>query len=505
MQLPGLAAARLRASRLIGSGAFPVLLPGLCLGAFWAWGEVGLALAALGLPAVAVLMRPSRAPEAASPADPRARLIAALEHGLAAGVLLPGRAGACIVIALEGVPGLADRFGADAAETAMAEVGARLARVLREADQVERLPMARFGVALAPMRHADLETVLQIAARLQEASRAPLKIDAATAHLSATAGFCLAAASPASGGAALLDAAETALAEARAVGPGALRAFSPAMQKARVARRARNGTLEEALETGAIAPWFQPQINLATGAVSGAEALARWRHPEEGMVAPGDFIPDIAAAGLSPRLSGVMLRGALSQLAEWRSAGLEVPQVGVNFSSDELRDPRLVDRIRWELDRAGLDPGQLAVEVLESVIASADDPVTTRNIAALSRLGCQIDLDDFGTGHASIATIRRLAIGRLKIDRSFVTAIDTSPEQQDMLGAIVSLAGRLGLATLAEGVETEAERRTLAAMGCGHAQGFGIGSPMPPPDMTRWLVTAPGAGSGPALNIGKTA
>lgn len=496
MQSPGLFVARAQGARAhveraIRSTAFLAALPGLCLGAFWLGGEPALAGVALGLPVLAALLRKraSRV-EPGGEGDPRARLLAALDAGLEGAARSPGRATACIVLAIEGGAGLADRFGAAAVEAAFGEIALRLAGVLREADRLERLPMERFGVALAPMRQGDLETVLQIAARLQEASRAPVAIDGARVHLSAAAGFCLPSACPGGDGAALLSAAEAALGEARAAGPGALRAFSPAMQRARLARRAQAGELEEALESGAITPWFQPQIALADGAVSGAEALARWQHPSEGLIAPGAFLPGIAAAGLAAQLSGVMLRAALTRLAAWDDAGLAVARIGVNFSGEELRDPRLVDRIRWELDHAGLEPHRLAVEVLETVVASAEDAVIIRNIAALSELGCMIDLDDFGTGHASIATIRRLAIGRLKIDRSFVTAADTSAEQQDMLGAILSLANRLGLETLAEGVETEAERAALASMGCRHAQGFGIARPMPAAEMAAWLAAA---------------
>ena len=165
-----------------------------------------------------------------------------------------------------------------------------------------------------------------------------------------------------------------------------------------------------------------------------------------------------------------------------------MPTVAVNFSADELRNPRLAEKLKWELDRFDLEPKRLCVEVLENVVAGTDNDVIVANIAALSKLGCGIDLDDFGTGNASITSIRRFAIRRIKIDRSFVTRVDEDREQQKMVSAILSMAERLGLATLAEGVETSAEHAMLAQLGCGDVQGFGIARPMPVDETMDWIA-----------------
>jgi EAL domain-containing protein (putative c-di-GMP-specific phosphodiesterase class I) len=146
-----------------------------------------------------------------------------------------------------------------------------------------------------------------------------------------------------------------------------------------------------------------------------------------------------------------------------------------------------VDRIEWELDRHELTPDRLVIEVLETVVANRSEDVVIRNLAGLARLGCCLDLDDFGTGHASITSIRRFSIERIKIDRSFVTRIDDDLEQQKMVTAILTMAERLGLDTLAEGVETAAERAMLARLGCGHVQGFGIARPMPIKETDAWI------------------
>lgn len=182
-----------------------------------------------------------------------------------------------------------------------------------------------------------------------------------------------------------------------------------------------------------------------------------------------------------------MLFNALTALSRWDKAGLGVPTVAVNFSAAELRNPRLAEKLKWELDRFGLDPRRLSVEILEDVVAETDNDVIVSNIANLARMGCGIDLDDFGTGHASITSIRRFAVRRIKIDRSFVTKVDEDREQQKMVSAILSMAERLGLASLAEGVETPGEHAMLSQLGCGDVQGFGIARPMPVDETMDWI------------------
>lgn len=207
-----------------------------------------------------------------------------------------------------------------------------------------------------------------------------------------------------------------------------------------------------------------------------------------GLIAPIDFLPAIREAGLFERLGEIILSQSLRALKRWDNAGLIVPCVGVNFSSFELGNPGICDKIRWELDRFDLTPDRLTVEILEDVIAATDNDMIARNIRALSDMGCNIDLDDFGTGHASIANIRRFAINRIKIDRSYVTRADTDREQQKMVAAILTMAERLDLQSLAEGVETMSEYSILAQLGCNHVQGFAIGRPMAEDDISGWMA-----------------
>jgi EAL domain-containing protein (putative c-di-GMP-specific phosphodiesterase class I) len=148
-----------------------------------------------------------------------------------------------------------------------------------------------------------------------------------------------------------------------------------------------------------------------------------------------------------------------------------------------------MERIKWDVDRFDLDPSRLVVEILETVVSNSNDDIVSRNIRALNAQGFKIDLDDFGTGHSSLANIRRYAVDRVKIDRSFITHADDDPEQQRMIAAIVGMAEQLGIETLAEGVETMSEHSILAQLGCTHLQGFSIARPMPFDQTLEWMTS----------------
>lgn len=230
--------------------------------------------------------------------------------------------------------------------------------------------------------------------------------------------------------------------------------------------------------------WFQPQIDCDCGAVTGFEALPRFRHPEQGYLLPGVFLPQLNGAERA-RLSLEVLRQAGAALRQWDAGGWGIDTVSVNFSEQELVDPNLPDLTLWEMDRLDLHPSRLVVEVLETVAPPATEPPTAQdeaiaaNLRRLAAAGCRIDLDDFGTGFSSLGAIRHFAPQRLKIDRRFITDCDKDIRQQHMILAILSLADHLGLTTLAEGVETADEQAFLTQIGCHQLQGYAIARPMP--------------------------
>jgi EAL domain-containing protein (putative c-di-GMP-specific phosphodiesterase class I) len=329
---------------------------------------------------------------------------------------------------------------------------------------------------------------VQISARLQAVIAEPIAMNGLRLYLTASIGFFAPRRATERIAEFCLDAAEQALEDARANGRGSIRAYAKHNKRKRITRSGLVEDVQTALEGNQILPWFQPQLSTDTGDVSGVEALARWHHPVHGIILPGAFLPAVSGAGLTSRLGQVVLRHALSAMAEWDAEGLDVPSVGVNFSSEDLSDPKLVDKIRWELDCFNLAPERLTVEILETVVAANAKDIITRNISEIAKLGCKIDLDDFGTGHASIANVRRFFVNRIKIDRTFVSKVDSDREQQEMLTAILELANRLNIDTLAEGVETREEHALLSQLGCKHVQGYHIAKAMPAVEMTQWLA-----------------
>ena len=484
-----------RVVALVRRREFLALLPAAMLFAFWTGGEKAMLAVALAAPVVILVLNAlssetedvPRLPDGLIGLAMRPQAIALLDDILRDGPISGLQTG-CMVVQFDEADTLLDRHGRAAQTEVLARSAERLCAALRAGDVVARLEGGGLAVVLAPQRRLNLESMIQLAARLQASIATPISLNAARLYVTCSIGFCLGANAPEATGRALLDAAQIAADEAQRNGPGAIRAFSTDMPSKRADRDALRAVLETALDEGQIRPHFQPQVCTDTGHISGFEALARWYHPDRGVVPPSEFLPAIEESGLSERLGEVMLFHALTALVNWDRAGLRVPTVGVNFSAAELRNPRLVEKLQWELDRFDLAPDRLCVEILENVVANTDNDVTVHNIAALSRLGCGIDLDDFGTGHASITNIRRFAVRRLKIDRSFVTHVDSDREQQKIVAAILSMAEKFDLETLAEGVETPGEHAMLAQLGCGHVQGFGIGRPMAFEQATDWIL-----------------
>ncbi|MBJ2152061.1 bifunctional diguanylate cyclase/phosphodiesterase [Paracoccus sp. IB05] len=470
---------------------FLLFLPAITLAGFWLGGERALIFLALGLPLVIAIAGPDplRAPMPLGDKDEGTslqRAIAAMDRMLPL-VTDNGRNTACLIVQFDNLTNTLERHGRAAHTEVLERATDRIRGALRAGDLVTNPLGASAVVVLSPVRRLDLESMVQLCARLQDAVAEPISLGGARLYITCSIGFCIGGCSPEATGRSLLDAAQAAADEALGHGPGAIRAFSRDMAERSVVRAALRDDLEEALDKGEIRAWFQPQISTDTGEISGLEALARWHHPLRGVLSPAEFLPLVESSDLSDRLSETMLSHALVALKDWDKAGLQVPTVSVNFSAAELRNPRLPDRIRWELERFDLKPARLTVEILETVVAQAENDVIVSNIAQLASMGCGIDLDDFGTGHASISTIRRFTVRRLKIDRSFVTRVDQDRDQQRMVSAIISLADRLGLETLAEGVETASEHSMLSQLGCRFVQGYGIERPLNPEDTLEWI------------------
>ena len=355
-------------------------------------------------------------------------------------------------------------------------------------DMVRRLDGGQFAIVLSPLYGRSTDDVLLLAGQVQALLAAPLRISDTDIHVSVSIGCALARSENLETGADMLEAARIALVEARAQGPAGLRFYVAAMGEQVRERRALGKSIHAAMQSGDILAYFQPQIALDSRKVSGVEVLARWKHREKGLISPGVFLPILAEVGLMRSLGRLMLRDALRALAEWQASGLVVPTISINMCADELRDVGIVQDITKQLRTYNIAPERLVIEVLETVYAGDQSDPIIRNLALLAKLGCKIDLDDFGTGHASIKSVRNFSVARIKIDRSFITDVDHDPDQQQVVKTILSVAQNLSVATLAEGVETEAEIRHLAASGCGHAQGFAIAHPLPATEAFAWMM-----------------
>lgn len=469
-------------------------LPAICLSAFWFGGEQALLVCAALIPVLYLALVSFRgstsqlllAQEGSSGIIQR-NAFEELVDQVFVRTQETGWKSAVFCFEIEEFTEIEKRYGNSAADRVRQRTGERLIAALRDKDCVAALDSSTFAVCFDPVRHLDLELCIQMATRLQRSVEDAISIEGTVIYISVSAGFCQHARAPRMMGSAWLQAAITALHEATRHGPSGIRAFSDRMLPATTCTSELADEVAHALESGQITPWFQPQLSTDTGQISGFEALARWSHPSRGILLPADFLPALERADLLERLAEIMMYHSFAALKAWDAAEAPVPQIGVNFAGPELSNPLLVQKINWELDRFDLTPDRLAIEVLETVVASAPDDMVTRNINALGELGCRIDLDDFGTGHASLASIRRFGVNRIKIDRSFVMKADKDPEQQRMITAILTMAERLRVETLAEGVETVGEHVILAQLGCGHVQGFGIGHPMPFDQTIDWI------------------
>jgi diguanylate cyclase (GGDEF)-like protein len=281
--------------------------------------------------------------------------------------------------------------------------------------------------------------------------------------------------------------AETALSRAKQGGPGDYAFFTPAMNEEAVRRLGLESALKKALDREEFRVFFQPQVNPATGAMVGVEALLRWERPGHGLVSPAEFIPILEDTGLIVEVGDWVMRTACRQNREWSRQGYSL-KMAVNLSLRQFREARLVERVA-EILQAYAPESRYSfceLEITESLLME-DVPRTEGMLEQLQDLGVGLALDDFGTGYSSLTHLHRFPVQTLKIDRSFVTGMVADPSHYHLVWTVVSLARAMGLETVGEGVETPAEARALAEMGCRSAQGFGFAPPMPAGEIERIL------------------
>jgi diguanylate cyclase (GGDEF)-like protein len=383
---------------------------------------------------------------------------------------------------LAGFHAINTTLGFETGQQLLGYVSRTLSRVALGSDVLARVDTDEF--VLATTRRADPDQLQELAVEIIETLGQPVEIAGHAISLEAVIGIA-ARTALAEVPEKLLANADIARARARKEGGSVY--FSIGMRERLAARRQTAQELLQALVRDEIEPYFQPQIDAASGRLTGFEALVRWRHPERGVLNPHFFLEIADQAHAGPRITAIMLKKSIAALADWRSRGFAVPRIGLNFTARELRDPRLPDILAFDLDRAGLRPSDIAVEVLESALIEDEDDPILANVAALAEAGFHIDLDDFGTGHAALSHLRHLTVSRLKIDRSLVRDLHLRPELRKMTLAMIQLARSFGIAALAEGIESENEWHLLVEMGCDDLQGFAIGKPMPAAEVAGWI------------------
>jgi diguanylate cyclase (GGDEF)-like protein len=338
---------------------------------------------------------------------------------------------------------------------------------------------------------SDVEDVGRVAQRLVDTLCKPYRIDAQSVHATVSVGVVMCAAAQAQTGAdadSVLQDASLAMREAKRAGGARCCLFEPALKERAWRRGHIESELRVALAEGQLFVVYQPIIDLANGLVTGAEALVRWRHPVRGIVPPVEFIEIAEETGLIHPLGQFVLHAACDQFARWQQQlGAAAPEVlSVNLSRAQLVDPTLVEQVRRSLQASGLAARHLQLEVTES-LAAQDERIQSR-LHELKALGLTLALDDFGTGYSSLASLHLLPVDVLKIDRSFVSQVESSAHHRVLVEATLRVARSLGMRTVAEGIETEGQADILAALQCDKGQGYLFARPMPADDATRWLM-----------------
>jgi diguanylate cyclase (GGDEF)-like protein len=368
-----------------------------------------------------------------------------------------------------------DSLGHAVGDRLLRTTARRLRGLVRDSDIVARPGGDEFVVVLAGL---DAESnALTVAGKILETLSEPLVIEGNTLRVTPSIGIALFPQDGDTPGE-LMKNADTAMYHAKASGRANVQFYCQEMNARSTWRLALESDLREALAADGLAVHYQPKVGAADGRLQGFEALLRWHHEQHGAIGPADFIPVAEESGLIEPLGDWVLDAVCRQLASWEQAGFSGLRVAINLSAQQLRSPELAGVVAATLRRHGVAPGRLEIEVTEST-AMSDPERAIERLRELRAVGVSLAIDDFGTGHSSLAYLKRLPVQTLKIDRSFVMDIETDPNDAAIVAATLALARSLGLATVAEGVETAAQREFLVAHGCGALQGYLLGKPAP--------------------------
>ncbi|HTJ97165.1 MAG TPA: EAL domain-containing protein [Rhodocyclaceae bacterium] len=377
-----------------------------------------------------------------------------------------------------------DSLGYEVGDLLLIETARRFKQVLRGSDTLARLGGDEFVILLPEA--GGIGSVTDIAEELNQVMAPPMQVKGRDIHIGASIGIAL---YPRDGESALalMKNADTAMYRSKAEGPNGFRFFDHAMNASAVERMELESALRRALQRKEFVMHYQPKINLSTGQNAGAEALIRWISPEHGPVAPSDFIPLAEETGLITKIGDWVLDEVCRQLAEWRDKGIAPQQVAVNVSARQFLDERFSEKVVLILEKYKLEPSSLELELTEGTMM-ANPEAAVKQLLRLQALGVVVSVDDFGTGYSSLTYLKRLPIGTIKVDQSFVRSVNADDDNAAIVAAIQGMAEALGMTTVAEGIETEAEEDHLRESGCTYGQGYHYSKPLSVEDFERWMA-----------------
>jgi len=393
-----------------------------------------------------------------------------------------GAHGAMLVIEITRVGAISDTLGTDIGNELLCEIGRLFRLSLREVDVLARLDGHKFAVALFNIDKREHAGV--VAQKLLDALAQPIRVAAHSLQVGAHIGVAVYT-DDGHDVPTLIRYADVAMNRAAHNVEDSFLFYSEEMNQRAKEHLRIESELRQAIANDELLLFYQPKVSLRSGRIVGAEALLRWRHPERGLVAPGVFIPVAEESGLILDLGAWVLEQACRQISTWRAAGLAMPPIAVNLSARQF-DAGLPGRIAAVLERHGVQPEQINLEITESLLVRG----TERVVAIMNELvamGMSLALDDFGTGYSSLAYLKKFPISTLKIDRSFVIGLPDEENDCAIARAIVTMAQQLRQEIVAEGVETPEQMRFLRELGCDQLQGYLFSPPVPDADFAAML------------------
>ena len=365
-----------------------------------------------------------------------------------------------------------DTLGHAAGDKLLQQVGDRLSHAVRARDTVGRLGGDEFAVVAAQLKEAG--DARRVAQKIIAAFNEPLDVDGMELFVTASVGVTLCPADSTDPDV-LIRNADAAMYRAKELGRNTFEFYAPDMNVHARAMITLGNELRRALEREEFLLHYQPKMHLATGKLTGFEALLRWQRDEQSLLMPGDFVPVLEETGLIVPIGKWVIEAACRQIAAWRAAGIVPVPVAVNLSPRQFRAAQLPAMVREILAKTGVEPGLLQLEITESFLANRSEAV--QSVQALTEFGVSIAIDDFGTGYSNLANLKRFAVDTVKIDRSFVRDIDSDEDDAAIVRAIINMAHSLNLSVVAEGVETRAQLEFLRQYGCDEVQGYYLAYP----------------------------